>query len=772
MMKMTALFVVLLGITAAAYADYSDDELIRILDQNFERVHQQVDEEIGQLLETLSHYDNYEAEKAMVEEVVRKQFEQLNMAREMYKFLMPSMDALYQDKLHQADERKSQLEKDYAERMIEISQKMEDMKSTVVDLPSGTDCVTSDDCMERFTCQPIQEHLRTYLNESGQSERFDEYSQQLNITGSECVLDLRIVLDQADPFELISRLDGLRNKVVEDMSGFQEKMKEFGINVDLSFMDQATDVTFGSSSMQLKPHEMYLMERGQTELNPDQMLIMMMPNANPLTNYMAVAAKSKSNENASQLEKVRMVYNVIEDVHATRDPAPRSGADTRAADIDPITLMILMGDGELDTLSLLALTGGLGDLDPITVMLLLGDGNIDTLSLLALTDGIGGDNGIDLTTLLLLTKGDTEDPLDPITMLALTGSMDSLNPLTLRLLMGDSVDTLTLLVLSGGLGDVSPLTVMLLSAEDQLDSLALLALTGGLSGDLDPMTLMLLNDDSVDPLVLLAVTGGLEGLDPLALKLLMGEEVDQLSALALTGILGDLDLITMMLLMDQDLDALTLAAITGGLEDISPVTLMLLLGNDLDTMTLLALTGSLGEMDAVTTMLLLGDEDIDPLTLMALTGNTGEGSLDPLTLLLLTQGEGDLDPLMLLALTGGLGDMNPALILLLLDQELDALSLLALTGGLGDVDSTTLMLLLMQDGGDSDLLTLLALTGGLGDIDATTMALLLGSDMDMMTLLAVTGAFGEDVNPALLLLMNQSEGDNMMEMLVLSQMMK
>lgn len=743
-MKVTALFVVLLGITAAAYADYSDDELLQMLDQNFDRVHQQVDEEIGQLLETLIHYDNYEAEKVMVEEVVRKQFEQLDMAREMYKYLMPSMDVLYQDKLHQADERKSQLQKDYAERMIEISQKMEDMKSTVVDLPSGTDCVTSDDCIERFTCQPIQEHLQTYLNESGQSERFDEYSQQLNITGSECVLDLRIVLDQADPFELISRLDGLRNKVVEDMSGFQEKMKEFGINVDLSFMDKATDVTFGSSSMQLKPHEMYLMERGQTELNPDQMLIMMMPNANPLTNYMAVAAKSKSNENASQLEKVRMMYNVIEDVHATRDPISRSGADKRAVDIDPITLMMLMGDGELDTLSLLALTGGLGDLDPITVMLLLGDGNMDTLSLLALTDGIGGDNGIDLTTLLLLTKGEGEDPLDPITMLALTGGMDSLNPLTLRLLMGDSVDTLTLLVLSGGLGDVSPLTVMLLSAEDQLDSLALLALTGGLSGDLDPMTLMMLNDDSVDPLVLLAVTGGLEGLDPLALKLLMGEEVDQLSALALTGILGDLDLITMMLLMDQDLDALTLAAITGGLENISPVTLMLLLGNDLDTMTLLALTGSLGDMDAVTTMLLLGDEDIDPLTLMALTGNTGEGSLDPLTLLLLTQGEGDLDPLMLLALTGGLGE----------------------------VDSTTLMLLLMQGGGDSDLLTVLALTGGLGDIDATTMALLLGSDMDMMTLLAVTGAFGEDVNPAMLMLMNQSEGDNMMEMLVLSQMMK
>ena len=118
-------------------AQYDDSELIQILDQNFDTVHQQVDLEVAQLLETLSHYDNFESEKKMVEQLVEKQFEHLVMVRDLYKLLIPSMDTLYEDKLVAADAKMKQMEIDLVTRMVEISDELEQMKTKVVDLPNG-----------------------------------------------------------------------------------------------------------------------------------------------------------------------------------------------------------------------------------------------------------------------------------------------------------------------------------------------------------------------------------------------------------------------------------------------------------------------------------------------------------------------------------------------------------------------------------------------------------------------------------------------------------
>merc|ERR1712209_249711 len=116
-----------------------------------------------------------------------------------------------------------------------------------------------------------------------------------------------------------------------------------------------------------------------------------------------------------------------------------------------------------------------------------------------------------------------------------------------------------------------------------------------------------------------------------------------------------------------------------------------------------------GNIDPITLMLLYGsganagaDEPspINPIMLLALTGGLGgEGSVDPLTLMLLTQGNGNLDPITLMLLTQGEGGIDPITLLLLSRDQTDSSNLLPfllMSGSENDGYNSLLLFMLMN----------------------------------------------------------------------------
>jgi len=474
------------------------------------------------------------------------------------------------EKLKEAEDERIKLEESFVQKLTELSAKVEAIKTTPVDsLHGGDSCVTSDDCQQRFRCEPVQDHLLAYLTNKGEEGKFDLMSQKLNIHGNECILDLTLVLDELDPEDVLLGYDGLRDKLVNKMEEFKTKLGKYNIDLDTTWL--ITDPDFDMKSTdgaQLQAPEMSLMIRGLSSISKEQIPMLFMPAKDPMFNRLAmqsVDSKDRKDRNTA------IMYQLIEKLPSHKLPTLRAGDGEEESGLDPMLLMLLMGDGDIDPMMLMLMMGD-GDIDPMMLMLMMGD-DIDPMLLLA-TGALGGDGGEIDPLMLMLMMGDEE--MDPMMLMLLMGDGD-IDPMMMMLMMGD--------------GDIDPLMMMLMMGDGDIDPMMLMLLMGGLGGDedagdgeeesgLDPMLLMLLmGDGDIDPMMLMLLMGDGD-IDPMMMMLMMGDgDIDPMMMMLMMGD-GDIDPMMMMLMMGDDMDDSMLPLIMmmgdeGGDDDMMMIMLMM-----------------------------------------------------------------------------------------------------------------------------------------------------------------------------------------------------
>jgi len=375
---------------------FSEDELHEVVKRNYENAHQAVEDQFQKVLDMLKNETDVDPEKIkeFSQKVVDK-LEKLVASKEFYDYYAPLQEQKYEEAVQAAEEKNLNLEKDilqkvqeseakkeeieekFIQKLTEASKKIDAIKTAPVALPSGAGCESTMDCLDRFTCQPLHQYLEEYLEEAGKSEKYEIYSKQLQITGNECVLDLQRVLDETDPAEFVGRLDAIKNEIVNKAEGFQLKLAKYNLTADMSWLNsEEFSDNLNAGSMSGKINQLSLVARGRENLDVDE-LLMMLINKDPIQSMLALDAKVKGDKKVERLAKS---YLMMDQAKSYSAPMAKTGDAEDKPAIDPMMLMLMMGDGDIDPMMLMLMMGG--DIDPLMMMLMMGDGEMDPMMLM------------------------------------------------------------------------------------------------------------------------------------------------------------------------------------------------------------------------------------------------------------------------------------------------------------------------------------------------------------------------------------------------------
>jgi hypothetical protein len=211
---------------------------------------------------------------------------------------------------------------------------------------------------------------------------------------------------------------------------------------------------------------------------------------------------------------------------------------------NPLAMMALSGD-KVDPLTYAAVSGqGLGDIvnDPMMMYAVTEGENKNMLPFM-----MGGDIAKNPLALMSILGDDSSKLSELLPLMAMTGQsgLDMSNPITMMAMVGDDSDKLKellpLMAMSGG-KPLDPVTMMMMTGENSSmkDLLPLLAMQGGVDLQNNPMALMALIDgdnQNLKEMLPFMAMNGQNGLDKNMLPFILHQEGkdELLQTLALTG---------------------------------------------------------------------------------------------------------------------------------------------------------------------------------------------------------------------------------------------